>query len=269
MSFAGPAQSCKTTSLSDDAGDAVTGPLRGKTALVTGAGGGIGRATAIAMARAGANVVVTDLRDLAETVSGVEAAGGDAFAISADVSDAASVDDLFAALGRRYRKLDVLVHCAGVIHEVPSLTTSIQDFDRVIAVNLRGAFMVGREAIRQMLPHRNGRVVLLASDLSYVGRETFAAYVASKHAVLGLVRSWALEFAPSILVNAICPGPIGTEMLNAENMSEEWRQRELDIPLRRYGQPEEVAETAVFLAGASASFITGQGIGVNGGSVMA
>ncbi len=247
----------------------MTGTLQGKTALITGAGGGIGRATAIAMARAGANVVVTDMRDLADTVSGIEAEGSGAFAIPADVSDAASVDALFADLKRRSRKLDVLVHCAGVIHEVPSLDAHIQDFDRVIAVNLRGAFLVGREAIRQMLPHSSGRVVLLASDLSYEGRATFAAYVASKHAVLGLMRSWALEFAPSILVNAICPGPIDTEMLDAENMSEEWRQRELDIPLRRYGQPEEVAETAVFLAGPSAGFITGQGIGVNGGSVMA
>lgn len=247
----------------------MTGPLHGQTAMITGAGGGIGRATAVAMAGAGANLIVTDLKDLSETVSEVEAVGATALAMSADVSDAASVEDLFAGLKRRNRRLDVLVHCAGIIHEVPSLETTIEDFDRVIAVNLRGAFMVGREAIRQMLPHRNGRIVLLASDLSYVGRETFAAYVASKHAVLGLVRSWALEFAPSILVNAICPGPIGTEMLGAENMSKEWRQRELDIPLRRFGRPEEVADTAVFLAGSSASFITGQGIGVNGGSVMA
>lgn len=246
----------------------VTGALDGRTALVTGAGGGIGRATAIAMAKAGAHVVVTDIGELSSTVSAIKAAGGNPAAITADITDKASVDDLFAALRRRNRNLDVLVHCAGVIHEVPSLDASIEDFDRVIAVNLRGAFLVGREAIRQMLPQRGGRVVLLASDLSYLGRETFAAYVASKHAVLGLMRSWALEFAPSILVNAICPGPIDTGMLNAENMSEEWRQRELDIPLRRFGQPEEIADTAVFLAGPSAGFITGQGIGINGGSVM-
>lgn len=242
--------------------------LDGKTALITGAAGGIGRATAFALAKAGAHVAVTDIGDLSGTVSAIRAAGGNAAPVTADITDEASVDDLFAALKRRNRNLDILVHCAGMIHEAPLLDTCTEDFDKVIAVNLRGAFLVGREAIRQMLPQRGGRVILLASDLSYQGRETFTAYVASKHAVLGLMRSWALEFAPSILVNAICPGPVDTDMLNAENMSEEWRQRELDIPLRRFGQPEEIAETAVFLAGPSARFITGQGIGVNGGSVM-
>jgi 3-oxoacyl-[acyl-carrier protein] reductase len=104
--------------------------------------------------------------------------------------------------------------------------------------------------------------------MAYSGRETFSPYVASKHGVLGLVRSWAKEFAPGILVNAICPGPIDTEMLGAAHMSAEWRARELAIPLGRFGQPEEVAALALFLAGEGGRFFTGQGIGPNGGSVM-
>ena len=114
----------------------------------------------------------------------------------------------------------------------------------------------------------SGRAVLIASDMAYYGRETFSSYVASKHGVLGLVRSWAKEFAPDILVNAICPGPIDTDMLGAENMSPEWRTKELAIPMARFGQPEEVAQLALFLGGPGGSYITGQGLGINGGSIM-
>ena len=116
--------------------------------------------------------------------------------------------------------LDVLVHCAGIIHEAPLLDTPIADFDRVIAVNLRGSFLVGQAAIRLMEGTAKApSVILIASDMAYYGRETFSPYVASKHGVLGLMRSWAKEFAPRILVNALCPGPIDTEMLGAANMS--------------------------------------------------
>lgn len=174
---------------------------------------------------------------------------------------------MFAEVERRFGGLDVLVHCAGVIHEAPLLATDVAAFDRVIGVNLRGSFLVGKAAIA-LMRGRGGRVILTASDLAYSGRETFSPYVASKHGVLGLTRSWAKEFAPDILVNALCPGPIDTEMLGAAQMSDEWRARELDIPLARFGRPEEIAAMAVFLAGPGGSFVTGQGIGVNGGSVM-
>jgi 3-oxoacyl-[acyl-carrier protein] reductase len=153
------------------------------------------------------------------------------------------------------------------MHEKPLLDTETAEFDRVLDINLKGTFLVGREAIR-MMQQRGGRVILTASDLAYLGRETFSPYVASKHGVLGLMRSWAREFAPGILVNAICPGPIDTAMIDAANMTPEWRQRELDIPLARFGEPPEIAEMAVFLASDKSRYITGQGIGVNGGSVM-
>jgi 3-oxoacyl-[acyl-carrier protein] reductase len=243
-------------------------PLARRTALVTGAARGIGRATAVALAEQGATVIAADIADPTPTAQEIAGRGKQAAALIADVSDSGSVESLFHTIGEHYRRLDILVHCAGIIHEKPLLETAVEDFDRVIAVNLRGTFLVGREAIRLMSRNGEGRVVLIASDLSYQGRETFSSFVASKHGVLGLARSWAIEFAPSILVNALCPGPVDTETRGAENMSSEWRERELDIPLHRLGQPEEIAAMAAFLAGPTAQFITGQGIGVNGGSVM-
>ncbi len=252
----------------DDRSGERTSRLARRAALVTGAARGIGQATALALAEAGAHVVVADITDVTQTVEAIIEAGGQAVAMSVDVSQEQSVTTMFRTIDERFGRLDILVNCAGVIDEKPLLQTTVKEFDRVLAVNLRGTFLVGREAIRLMSRNDGGRVVLIASDLAHLGRETFSSYVASKHGVLGLARSWAMEFAPSILVNALCPGPVDTEMLGAGNMSSEWRERELDIPLHRFGRPDEVAAMAVFLAGPSAGFITGQGIGVNGGSVM-
>jgi len=244
-------------------------PLSKRVALVTGANRGIGRATALALAKTGASVAVADIVEPTDAVEAITKEGGHGIAFQVDVAQEDSVLQAFNAISQSFPALDILVHCAGILHEKPLLETAAADFDRVIAVNLRGTFLVGREAIRMMVRRGGGRVILMASDLGYVGRETFSSYVASKHGVIGLTRSWAVEFAPGILVNAICPGPIDTAMLDSEHMSAEWRERELDIPLRRFGRAEEVANMAIYLAGPAAGFITGQGLGVNGGSVMA
>lgn len=238
--------------------------------LITGAYRGIGAACALAFARAGDRVALADIRPPEETAAAARAAGAEVLALACDVSDEASV----AAMGRAVREafggLDILVHCAGIIHEAPLLDTPVADFDRVIAINLRGSFLVGQAAIGQMQGSAEApaHAILIASDMAYYGRETFSPYVASKHGVLGLVRSWAKEFAPRILVNAICPGPIDTEMLGATNMSADWRAKELAIPLARFGKPEEIASLALFLGGDGGRYFTGQGIGPNGGSVM-
>jgi len=239
--------------------------------LITGARRGIGAACALAFARQGAWLALADLSKPTATFDEARSQGAsEVVELACDVADAGAVRALAAGVEAAFGGLDVLVHCAGVIHEAPLLETPVEDFDRVIAINLRGTFLVGQAAIgliRKAAP-ASGRVILIASDMAYMGRETFSPYVASKHGVLGLARSWAKEFAPRILVNAICPGPIDTEMLGAANMSAEWRARELDIPLARFGQPEEVAQLALFLGGEGGSYITGQGLGVNGGSVM-
>ena len=149
-----------------------------------------------------------------------------------------------------------------MIHEEPLLETTVETFDRVIGINLRGSFLVGKGAIA-LMDGREGRVILTASDLAYLGRATFSPYVASKHAVLDLTRSWAKEFAPRILVNALCPGPIDTEMLGAASMSAEWRARSSTSRLpgsasrrrsptwRRCSSPGRVAPTSPGRASAS------------------
>lgn len=249
----------------------MTRSLEGRSALVTGGSRGIGRAIAVALAAEGAHVAVTynaHGAEAADAVSAIVAAGGRGFALAADVAREEQVLALFAEAVPRLGGLDILVNNAGVILERPLLETTAAAFDWLMGVNLRGAFLVGREALREMSRRGQGRVINIASDLGYSGREQFSAYCASKAAILALTKSWAKEFAPGILVNAIAPGPIDTDMLDLANMSPEWRAKEEQIPLRRIGRPEEVASVAVFLAGPGASFITGQAIGPNGGSVM-
>jgi 3-oxoacyl-[acyl-carrier protein] reductase len=250
----------------------MSGKLADKRALVTGASRGIGRAIAKALAAEGARVAVAygSAPDKAEeTVSQIAANGGAAFPLRLEVGDEASVTAGCAQALERLGDLDILVNNAGVILEKPLLETTAAEFDWLMGVNLRGVFLVGREGLRAMTAQgTGGRVINVASDLGYFGRENFSAYCASKAGVLSLTRSWAKEFAPDILVNAIAPGPIDTDMLGPEAMSPEWREKEAQIPLGRIGQPEEVAGAAVFLAGPDASFMTGQALDPNGGSVM-
>lgn len=242
--------------------------LDGKVAFVTGVSSGIGAAAARALA-AGARVFGCDLKPSDGTCDAVRACGGDMVGYRGDVS---VEEDVGRAIGARldaFGAPDIAVNCAGTAHECPTLEESVEDFDRVVAVNLRGTYLSGREAIRQMLSQgKDGRVVNIASDLGYLGRAGYGGYCASKGAVLSLTRSWAREFAPHILVNCVAPGPIDTPMLGPEFMSPEVRASETAIPLARIGSVEEVAAAIVFLSGPGATFMTGQTIGPNGGSVM-
>jgi len=250
----------------------MNGDLQGRRALVTGASRGIGRAIAQAFAGEGAHVAVCYGASPAkadETVAAITAAGGEAFPVHLDVSDEASITAGFSAAMAEFGGLDILVSNAGVMLQRPLLEMAAADYDWLMGVNLRGVYLVGREGLRILREQgAGGRVINVASDLGYFGREDFSAYCASKAGVLSLTRSWAKEFGPDILINAIAPGPIDTDMLGPEAMSAEWREKEAQIPLERVGQPEEVAAVAVFLAGSGASFMTGQVIDPNGGSVM-
>ena len=239
--------------------------LAGQVALITGAASGIGQAVARGLADAGARLALADIAPLEATREGLTA---DTLGINADVASEADARRMVEATVATFGQLDILVNSAGVPFQRPLLETTLADFERVIGVNLRGTFLVGRETLRQMQRQGSGRVINIASELAHLGRDEFSVYCASKGAVISLTRSWAREFAPHILVNAVAPGPVDTPLLDLEGMSPEWRARELAIPLARVGQPAEIAAMIVFLAGPGGSFITGQSLGVNGGAVM-
>jgi len=245
--------------------------LKGKTALVTGASRGIGRAIAIALAGAGADIIFTynsSPNDAEKTTAAIVANGQKAQAKKVDISDEKAITSLFKEFDESNIAIDILVNNAGIIMEKSTLESSASDFDHVIGINLRGTFLTGREALKRMVHGRGGRIINISSDLGFLGRESFALYAASKGAINALTKSWALEYAPHILVNGIAPGPVDTDMLDLKNMTPEWREKEEQIPMERIGQPEEISGMAVYLASEYSSFVTGQIFGVNGGSVM-
>lgn len=248
--------------------------LAGKAALVTGAASGIGKAAAIALAAEGAKVAAADIDAPDDTLAAIKAIRsatpqGDAIAIRGDVADEGDAIRMAKETAAEFGSLDILVNNAGIILEKPLLETTTEDFEHLMAINLRGVFLVGREAIRVMVDQKTGgRVINTASELAYLGRANSSIYCASKGGILSLTRSWAREFAPDILVNAVAPGPVDTPMLGSENMSPEMREKESDIPLGRVGKPEEIASVIAFLAGPGATFVTGQTFGPNGGAVM-
>jgi 3-oxoacyl-[acyl-carrier protein] reductase len=246
--------------------------LGGRTALVTGAATGIGRATALALGEVGANLVVNHLgrpEDAAEVVHELEQAGGRALAIEADVSDAAQVARLIGEAEAHFGAVDVLVNNAGILLEKPFLDMSEEDWDRVLNTDLKSVFLCCRAALPGMLQRGGGCIVNVASELGYLGRAGYAAYTTAKGGVITLTRSLAREFAPTIRVNAVAPGPVVTDMLDTSVMSPEMIRKEADIPLGRVGRPEEIAGTVVFLASEQASFYCGQILSPNGGALMA
>ena len=239
----------------------MNGLLEGRLAVVTGAASGIGAATVQELAAQGARVAGIDRRSCTVPEGGR--------ALTADVSSEAEVLAAFSALDAAGEVPDILVNCAGIIIERPLTRMTLEEFERIMSVNLRGCFLVGREAIIRMRDAgRGGRVINIASELAHLGRADYSAYCASKAAVIGLTRSWAREFAPDILVNAVAPGPVDTPMLSREHMSPDVLAQESALPLGRIGQPREIASVIAFLAGPGASYVTGQTFGPNGGAVM-
>ncbi len=245
--------------------------LQGRTALVTGAATGIGRACAVQFAQAGANVVINHLgqEDLAVAlVRELIDLGVQAWAMEADVSRASEVQGLVERVQKAAPPIDILLNNAGIIVEKPFLETTESDWDRMVAVDLKSVFLMCRALLPGMVSQGAGVVINMASDLGYLGRAQFAPYCAAKAGVIGLTRSLAREFAPQIRVNAIAPGPVDTAMVSLQSMRAETIELELAIPQHRFAQPEEIAATALFLASDLSRFYCGQVLGPNGGSVM-
>jgi 3-oxoacyl-[acyl-carrier protein] reductase len=251
--------------------DAGSWSLAGRIALVTGASSGIGLATAMAFARAGASVVINHLgqaEQAASLVTGIQSLGVQAWAIEADVSVATDVARLADLVSLTCGQVDTLVNNAGIIQEKPFLETSEADWDRMLATDLKSVFLTSRAFLPGMVKRRSGVIINIASDLGLLGRAMYAPYCAAKAGVIGLTKSLAREFAPNIRVNAIAPGPVNTTMVSLQSMSAESIAKELEIPQARFAEPEEVANTALFLASDMSRFYCGQVLGPNGGSVM-
>ena len=251
----------------------MAGLTEGKVALVTGAGSGIGRATALVFAREGAKVVVSDIVVAGgqETVQQIEAAGGEAIFVKADVSQAADVETLIAKTVETYGRLDCAFNNAGIEGGMKlTIDCTKEEFDRTIAVNLTGVWLCMKYEIQQMLSQGGGAIVNTASAAGLVGFPGLPDYVASKHGVVGLTKTAALEYAKSgIRVNAVCPGVIQTPMVErGAQLSPGFDELALSMePVGRFGQPSEIGEAVVWLCSDAASFVTGIPMQVDGGLV--
>lgn len=241
-----------------------------RVALVTGAGSGIGRAIAEKLARDGELVVVNDLRGEAadEVVARIEDSGGRAAAAPGDVSDPEAVQRIVEAAREAFGPPEILVNNAGFLQQKRFVDLSAEDFDRMIAVHLRGTFLCTRAVLPEMLSNGRGIIVNVASQLGQIGSVELSHYSAAKAGIIGLTKSLAREVsAQGVRVNAVAPGPINTELVLG--LSEEWRRNKAaELPLGRFGEPWEVAETVSFLVSDGAALYVGQTLGPNSGDVM-
>ena len=238
--------------------------------VVTGAGSGIGRACALRLAADGYGVTVNDLNsEAAQAVAAeIKASGGAAIAAAGDVSREADVDSIASAARSAFGDPTHLVNNAGYVHQALFVDLTPADFDRMFAVHVRGVFLMTKAFLPAMLARKSGVIVNMASQLGQIGGVELVHYSAAKAAIIGLTKSLAREVsALGVRVNAVAPGPINTPLVRA--LSEDWRKAKArELPLGRFGEPEEVAAAVAFLCSDEASLFVGQTIGPNSGDVM-
>ncbi len=245
--------------------------LDGKRALITGASRGIGRATAEALAAAGAAVALNYARSAAEAeavAAELTARGAEVELIQADVADAAQVEAMFARLGERWGGVDIVVNNAAVTRDGFVMLMSPEAWDEVLAVNLRGAFLCARQALRPMIRRRWGRIVNVVSPAALLGKDGAANYAAAKGGLLSFSKSLAREVGRyGITVNAVCPGLVDTKLI-ADLPAAARERHQAQIALGRFGQPDEIAAAIHFLASPAASYVSGATLVVDGGMTM-
>jgi NAD(P)-dependent dehydrogenase (short-subunit alcohol dehydrogenase family) len=245
--------------------------LSGKTAIVTGARRGMGRAIALALAREGANVVVSDIsqEDCQKVVDEIKKLGRKGLALKCDVSSSDEVENMVKRTVAEFGRVDILVNNAGILTFKPFLELTDEDWDKTLNVNLKGQFLCARAAGRVMINNKWGRIINIASISSGgcgIAFPLIAHYTASKGGVTALTEALALELTPEgVNVNAICPGAIDTDMAKGTKESGQLAQVLARIPKGRLGQPEEIASLAVFLASEESDYISGAGIVIDGG----
>ena len=237
------------------------------TVIVTGAGSGIGRAIAIKLAATGYNVLVNDFRAEAAALVAAEI-GHNARPASGDVSVEADVAAMVAAAETAFGPVTHLVNNAGFVQQARFVDLTPADFDRMIAVHLRGTFLCIRAVLPGMVARRAGVIVNIASQLGQIGGIELSHYAAAKAGIIGMTKSLAREVSSQgVRVNAVAPGPINTPLVR--NLSAEWqRVKAAELPLGRFGEPQEIAETVAFLCSSAASLFVGQTLGPNSGDVM-
>ena len=245
--------------------------LKDRIAVVTGGSRGIGKGICLAFAKEGAHILfsyASNQKAAEETVGQVKVLGVKCFAIQADAGKEQDFVKMKELVQKEFGKINILVANAGTIgKELPVKDMPVDEWDHLISIDLRGVFLSAKYFIPLIETNPVGKIINMTSELSKKGRANYAHYCAAKGGINGLTRSLALELAPDILVNAIAPGPIETDMIMSD-MEPEWIEKEKDIPLKRLGKVEEIAATAVLLASDGGNFFCGQIVSPNGGAVF-
>jgi NAD(P)-dependent dehydrogenase (short-subunit alcohol dehydrogenase family) len=240
--------------------------LTGKIAIITGGGSGIGKAIAMAFVREGAQVVIAG-RDGKKLAAAAAEIGGDCVAVSADVSTASEVEKLVNAALDKFKRINILVNNAAVLLPGTAESLTEEEFDQTLAINVRGLWLVSRAVLPHMRASGGGSIVNIGSVLSLVGARNRVAYAASKGAVVAMTKAMALDHAgENIRVNCICPGIVETEMVAKFSTDENARRQRVALhPMGRFGQPDEIANAAVFLGSDESGWTTGSVLTIDGG----